>query len=260
MSFPKYSFSDEIAAPSDLGIRRQASFEAIADSLTGANYYMDTMGFGAPTGLAKRRGGVFANTQRPLGLRFFVDTGLRCSNGAAMHEYMSTIPKGDTLGSSVGTALQKMQLPPMQGLVPGVLEDAKAALNPETLLSALQGNSYPACKKVRMPVGDSKNRIQSTHEPYPRWIEGEVEMRNGVPTQERWVLDRWVTKEEWTAEPKTEGEVQTKQLVGNPKTQGATECFANPESHSEMNQSQGLALLLLGCLLVGTGVYFRSRK
>lgn len=251
MSFPKYSFSDEIAAPSDLGIRRQASFEAIADSLTGANYYMDTMGFGAPTGLAKNRGGVFASTQRPLGLRFFVDTGLRCSNGAPMHEYMSTIPKGDALGTSVDTALQKMQLPRMQGLVPGILEDATAALNPDSLLSALQGNSYPACKKVRMPVGDSRNRIQSTHEPYQMWIEGEVQSENGVPMQERWVLDRWTTKEEWTAEPKTEGQPTTKQWSGNPQTQGVTECFTDVQKKTALDASQLAAIFALGVLVVG---------
>lgn len=258
MSFPKYSFSDEIAAPSDLGIRREGSFDAIADSLTGANYYMDTMGFGAPTGLAKNRGGVFASTQRPLGLRFFVDTGLKCSNGAPMYEYMSTIPEGKALGPSVDSALQKMQLPRMQGLVPGILEDATAALNPDSLLSTLKGNSYPACKKVRMPVGDSRNRIRSTQEPYTLWIEGEVQSENGLPMQERWVLDRWVTKEEWTAEPKTEGRPASKQWTGNPQTQGAKECFTDLTQKTALDASQLAAIVALGALAVGLWSFSRK--
>jgi hypothetical protein len=254
MSFPNYSFSDEIAAPSDLGIRREGSRDAILDAITGANYYMDTMGFGAPTGLAKLRGGVFA-AQQPLGIRFFVNTGLQCSNGAPMHEYMSTIPQGDSLGKSVAAGLQKMQLPPMQGLVPGILEDAKAALNPETLVS-MQGNSYPACKKVRKPVGDSRNRIQSQYDPNQKWIEGPVQMQNGIPTQEQWVLDRWITKEEWMAEPKTEGRPSSKPLSGNPKTQGVSECFMNPDS---LDTSQITAAVLLG-IFASASMYVYFRK
>lgn len=258
MSFPNYSFSDEIAAPRDLGIRRQASFEAIADSLTGVNYYMDTIGFGAPTGIAQLRGGAFANTQRPLGLRFFVNTGLQCSNGAAMHEYISTIPQGDSLGKPVQGALKKMQLPPMKGLVPGILEDTKDSLNPNNLFSAFQASGYPACKKERQPVGDSRNQIRSQLDPAAVWIQGPVQMRDGVPTQEQWILDRWITKEEWTAEPKSEGTVQTMRLKGNPKTQGLSECFANP-TVSDVNISQGVAIALLMGLLVA-GVYCRSTQ
>jgi hypothetical protein len=260
MSFPEYSFSDEIAAPSDLGIRRQGSFDAIADSLTGMNYYMDTMAFGAPTGIAQIRGGRFANTQRPLGLRFFTKTGMQCSNGAAMHEYISTIPKGDSLGKPIQKTLETMKLPAMKGLVPGILEDVKDSLNPQTLFSALESSSYPACKKVRLPVGDSQNRIRSQYDPEKLWIEGNVQWQNGIPTQERWVLDRWVTKEEWQGTEKTEGpKVPPKRMSGNVETKGVSECFQNPTT-LPIDKSQLIACILLGGLLVGTGVYYRIKQ
>lgn len=257
MSFPEYSFSDEIAAPRDLGIRREGSFNAIADSLTGVNYYMDTIGFGAPTGIAKLRGGVFANSQRPLGLRFFTNTGLVCSNGAPMNDYISTIPRGNSLGKPIENAMNAMNMPSMKGLVPGILEDVQDSLNPKHYISAMQNSSYPACKKVRLPVGDSRNQIRSRYEPEKVWIKDPVQWENGVPTQQRWILDRWITKEEWDSMPKTEGpSPQSKTFTGSVASKGTSECFAN----QMFDTSQITATLLLGVLLVGIGTYFHAHK
>lgn len=261
MSFPNYSFSDEIAAPNELGIRREGSFGAIADSLTGMNYYMDTIGFGAPTGLAQLRGGPFANTQRPLGLRFFTKTGLQCSNGAHMHEYISTIPKGDKVGKPIQETLKTMNLPSMKGLVPGILEDVNDSLNPQTLFSAIQSSSYPACRKVRFPVGDSQNQIRSKYSPETIWIKEKVELQNGVPTQERWILDKWVTKDEWEGTQKTEGQkTGAKQLTGNVETMGVSECFQNQNHTKDIFLSQYTGALLLGGLILVASTYFHTRK
>ena len=87
---PKYSFADELSTPSELGIGRDGSFSGIMRAVAGVNYYVDAIGFGEATGLAKMSG----MDQVPLGIQYFMKTGATCSNGADMYEYVSTIPKG----------------------------------------------------------------------------------------------------------------------------------------------------------------------
>ncbi len=174
-----------------------------------------------------------------------------------MHEYISTIPKGDSLGKPIENAIKAMNMPEMKGLVPGILEDVQDSLNPQNLFSAMQSSSYPACKKVRLAVGDSRNQIRSQYDSAKLWIVGPVQWQNGVPTQERWVLDRWVTKEEWDAVPKTEGSAaEKKTFTGSVASKGLSECFAN----QTFETSQLAAILLLSGLLVGAGAYFHARK
>ncbi len=247
MSFPKYSFSDELAAPSDLGIRRESSAGAVMDSIAGVNYYVDSMAFGQPTGLSQWRGGAFTSKQFPLGLQFFVKTGLQCSNGAPMYEYVSTIPKGDALGSSIQTLLKQNQLPQMRGLAPGILEDVKDTLNPQRLFSQLQSTTFAACKKVRLPVGDSRGQIRSPYESSNVWIQDPVQWVNGQPTQERWVFDRWISKEAWDAQPKTETRLDLDMEVRVEKP-NVKECFANQRADSQLYAGILFAVVSLGIL------------
>lgn len=249
MSFPKYSFSDEMAAPSDLGIRREASASAVIDSITGVNYYVDSMAFGQPTGLSLQQGGAFVRNQRPLGIQFFVNTGLQCSNGASMSEYVSTIPKGDALEPSVQNLLRKGGLPPMRGLGPGILEDVKDTLNPQRLFTQLQSTSFAACKKVRLPVGDSKGQIRSSEDPSNVWIEGSVQWVNGQPTQERWIFDRWISKEAWNAHPKTEApQIFPRVIEKQREVHGVTECFTTQTHVSQLYAGILLAVTAFGIL------------
>jgi hypothetical protein len=238
--YPDYVFSDELAAPSEVGIRREGNTEAIIDSVTGVNYYVDSIAFGSPTGLAALRGGNFAR-QTPLGVRFFAKTGLDCSNGARMYEYVSTVPAGDALGETASKAVQGAGLPEMKGLVPGILEDARDALNPLNLFSAAITSGYPKCKQVTLPVGDTRNRIASSYEPENRWIRGPVTYGyGGVPMQTRWVLDSWLSEKDWLAEPKTHA----------PKRKTKTsEGFQNP-----LHSSQIAAILLFSAVVVGVMV------
>ena len=83
---PKYSYADELRTPSELGIGRNGSFDGIMRAVGGVNYYVDAIGFGEATGLAKSAG----MNQQPLGIRYFIKTGATCSNGADMYEYIST--------------------------------------------------------------------------------------------------------------------------------------------------------------------------
>ncbi len=87
---PKYSYADELRAPSELGIGRDGSFDGIMRAVGGINYYVDAIGFGQSSMVARQMG----LHQTPLGIRYFIKTGQTCSNGADMFEYIDTVPKG----------------------------------------------------------------------------------------------------------------------------------------------------------------------
>jgi hypothetical protein len=177
---PDYSFADELPAPAEIGVRQGGDPGAIIDAVAGVNYYVDAIGFGQKTMFNSR-------DMNPLGLRYFMSTGSTCSNGALMWEYLDTTPKGDLLGKRIDKALADTGLPRMRGLAPGILEDARDALNPFPIFRAAMGSGYPQCQQVTMPVGDLNGQTRSPHDPNVVWIHGHIDYHTGKPTQTKWV-------------------------------------------------------------------------
>ena len=197
---PKYSFADELKTPSEMGIRKDGSFDGIMRAVGGINYYVDAIGFGEATMLAKDLG----MNQNPLGIRYFMKTGSTCHNGADMYEYISTVPHG--LPGRVGDEVQKTLGVKFRGLAPGIIEDAASALNPLPILSAAIQSGYAKCKKVTLPVGDMNGRIKSDYDQSPSgtWIPDPIKIIKGLPHQTRWVYDQYIGMEEYDNSPKTE--------------------------------------------------------
>lgn len=198
---PKYDYGDEQASPSNLGINRGDTFESVERAVAGVNYYVDTIGFGHATGLAKDN----RLFQRPLGIRYFMKTGSKCSNGADMYEYIDTIPKG--LPGRVGDEIQRTLGVPFQGLAPGIMEDAVKALNPLPLFKSAMGTGYARCKKVSLPVGDAWGRTQSWYNPNNKYTEGAVEPGPFGAQQTRWIFDSYISQEDYDKVEKTEDTV-----------------------------------------------------
>ena len=128
-----------------------------------------------------------------------------------MWHYMEGIPKGDALGKGAQRAMEEMGLPPLKGLAPGMIEDAKNALNPAPLMNALFGSGYPQCKQVTLHVGDAYNRIQDPTTG-DNWISdpGTAQYNGSSYVQTRWVQDTYrngdpinMDKEAWDKTPKT---------------------------------------------------------
>ncbi len=169
-----------------------------------------------------------------------------------MHEYISTIPTGEIMGKRITEELRQMRFPrlggegfpPLQGLAPGILEDAISATNPIPMLKAVQGG-YPKCKKLTERVGSNEAPyIRSRLPPHTLWIkDNDLEIRgNGVPFQTRWVFDKWISQKEWDCTPKTEA----------PKKTEKTEGFEN-----QQDKGQLYATILLGILGVSLLLYAR---
>jgi len=199
---PDYSYADNIPLPGQIGVRREPSFGAIIDSVAGINFYVDTIAFGGRT---------FFDQQdpRPMGLRYFMNTDMRCSNGASMSEYFDGVTKGDLLGDHVADALASSGLPGLKGLAPGMLENARDALDPRPILSAVTATGYPVCQQITCPVGDSYGNVQNAQDADKPYIIDPVQYVEGGPTQTRWVQatdDKGyvinITKDEFETSPK----------------------------------------------------------
>jgi hypothetical protein len=203
MMGPKYNYADELTPPSQIGVRKGGSFGAIMGSMVGFNYYIDAIGFGESTGMAKNA----RKRNKALGIRYYMKTGQTCSNGADMYEYIDNIPKG--LPGRPGKEVESALGVKLRGLAPGIMEDAAVALNPVRLFNAAIESPYSKCKKVSMPVGDEDGKMVSW-DGKEKWIDGKIDSyqtlnRRRLPFQTRWVFDKAISKEEYDSTPKTEG-------------------------------------------------------
>ncbi len=195
---PDYSFADNIALPHEIGVRDGDTISSVADSVRAVGYYVDTIGFGQPTTLITRGMDI-----KPLGVRFWMPTGFTCSNGAKMWQYTDSIPKGDALGERIKNGLNNIGYG-LQGLAPGIVEDAKDALDPKPLMQAVFGSGYPQCRFEMRPVGDQNGRPTNPASG-KSYVENPemITMINGVAHQGRWVFEKSLLPKQWKNAPKT---------------------------------------------------------
>jgi hypothetical protein len=208
---PNYSFADNLPLPGQIGVRQESSFGAIFDAVGGVNFYVDAIAFGSPTFFDENPTDPTGKPyQHPLGLRYFLNTGMRCSNGATMAQYFDGVTRGDLLGTHIEQALASANLPGLKGMAPGLLENAFDALDPRPIIAAVTSTGYPVCEPVMCPVGDSNGEIQNENNATQPYILGNTYAnQNGVASQVRWVqaYDSTgspinITKDEFAAQPK----------------------------------------------------------
>jgi len=213
-----YSPASAMLTPPQLGVRVGDSMGDVVNAVKGVGFYVDQIGFGAPsTGLTS------GMDLKPLGVNYFIKTGAQCSNGADMWNYMEGIPNGDALGSKAKNVMAEMGLPPLKGLGPGMIEDAKHALDPAPLMNSLFGSGYPVCKLVTLDVGDAYKRIKDP-DTGDYWISSPETARdtgNGY-VQTRWIQDTDekgqpinLTREEWINAKKTHKRDGTPKIVSS---------------------------------------------
>ena len=195
-----YKAADQLPTPAQIGVKAGDSMRDVVQGIKGVGYYIDQIGFGAPsTGLTN------GMDLKPLGVNYFMNTGVQCSNGATMWSYMQGIPEGNALGERVKQAMSDMGMPALRGLAPGMLEDAENGLNPAPLMKSLLGSGYPQCKQVTLQVGDMGGRISdpSTGEDWISDTDTAFQRNDGLMYQTRWVYDTDLSRDEWVSAPKT---------------------------------------------------------
>jgi hypothetical protein len=226
-----YKPADAMKTPPQVGVVVGDSMGDVINAVKGVGFYADQIGFGAPS---------TALTQgmplQPLGVNYFIKTGVSCSNGADMWQYMQGITQGDALGEKLKMVMQEMGLPPLKGLAPGMIEDAENALDPSPLMNAMFGSGYPQCKQVTLPVGDAYGNVMDpdTNED---WIGDSTGLQQS-PDGNGYIQTRWVqdtdrlgnpinlTRDQWTAAQKTFNSdgtpIQTQEAFQNFMTRPAT--------------------------------------
>lgn len=185
---PQYNPADEMLPPASIGVRRGGNLDDVLGAVKGVIYYGDMIGFGGPSSsFTQGMPGL-----RPLGVNYFINSGLICSNGATMWEYVETIPTGGALGQKVKDAIRGVGLPELRGMAPGILEDAQFALNPFPVINAVVGSGYPQCRLVKKQVGDFDGKVYNVDGVLLVDPQGLIN-ENGRYYQEHWIQDRNVT-------------------------------------------------------------------
>jgi hypothetical protein len=201
---PNYNPADELAPPDQIGVHRGEELSDLIGAAKGAMYYVDVIGFGKSSNFMTRGMGGLS----PMGVNYFVQTGQTCSNGAKMWQYMKTIPEGNALGTTIQNGIRSTGLPSLQGLIPGMIEDSEAALNPMPLIHGMAGSGYPVCKLSGLQmVGTSEGKVTN--------VDGEslvdtagLVQKDGLYYQEKWIQDtngstpKELSYEDWQKEPK----------------------------------------------------------
>lgn len=243
---PDYNFADELPFPDQVGVSRGGSLDDVANAVAGVAFYADMIGFGSPsTGLTRG----LPIEPYPMGVNYFVRSPTKCSNGADMWVYVNGIPKGNLFGQKVADALRRLSLPNLQGLAPGILEDARDALNPIPISNAVFGTGYAKCQQVELPVGDYLGRLKNgdgkdmVRPAFP----GDIKMKGGRPHQKRFVFQKWLTKDEWDKENQTADYCPDGSRLANHEGNDCTKGLLRPEGFrgsQETDPSIAVALLL----------------
>lgn len=232
---PSYDYAGMLPNPKSIGVRPDNTIASVMDAMKAGFYYTDMIGFGQSSSPFTRGMPLF-----PMGVNYFAKTGAKCSNGQDMYTYIEGIPKGDILGPQVKAALADQGLPGLKGLSIGILEDALDALNPLPIVNTVMGTGYARCKQETKPVGDHAGRIAANG---AQWIPQTSDMKNvgGRWQQTKWVLDRWISKEEFDLEQQAMKSKSTSTVSGFTGSMIATEA--------------SLPVVLLVCAT--TALYFR---
>lgn len=195
-----YSTADALKGPPQIGVKAGDSMSDVVGAVAGVAYYIDQIGFGESSNPLTNNPTM---DLKPLGVNYFMETGVKCSNGAQMWEYMKGITEGNAFGDHMKDTMQEMGLPGLRGLAPGMIEDAERALNPEPLMKALFGSGYAECKEVTLPVGDARGKIYG--DDGTAWIANPETafQQDGRTVQKRWVYNRDLSRDQWDNAPKT---------------------------------------------------------
>ena len=150
---PDYQYWKQIKQPEQLGMSSSGSLSALAKDVTAMVDYVELLIAG---------GGNASNYPGPLGDRFFLRTGAKCTDiasGKKVHRsiYVDNVPSGHIpfISGALGENFQMME-----GILPGAVFGI-ANLNPLAIFQAFMSGTDPSCQAVTLPVRNVNN-IDST--------------------------------------------------------------------------------------------------
>jgi hypothetical protein len=150
---PTYPYWKNIKMPSEMGMSDKGTIQQMANNVSGLIGYVELIASG---------GGAASKTGKPLGNKFFLQTGGKCidkdtGKDAERYIYINNVPDGDIPFISSGMGINFSEL---KGLIPGVLSDLNV-LNPFAIMGSFMAGSKPECMPITMQTIDNNNVVNN---------------------------------------------------------------------------------------------------
>lgn len=146
-----YEYYNQIKSPTQLGMSGNGSMGTLSKNVESLVDYVKLLVEG---------GGPASKTGKPLGDKFFVDTGASCVDSASgksveRYMYVDNQPEGQVpfIGAGMGATFSDFR-----GLIPGILDDIDD-VNPIRIIKAFGEKSTPKCTNVTLKTIDASGAM-----------------------------------------------------------------------------------------------------
>lgn len=153
---PDYPYYKYIKTPSEIGMSDKGSLSQLGKDIDGLKNYVELLVSG---------GGKASSTGKPLGNKFFLKTGGKCTDKKTSQEvdryiYINNVPAGNIPFISSGLGVNFSEF---KGLIPGTISNLNA-FNPMEMFQAFLSGSKPDCQELKMETIDIyNNRSTESH-------------------------------------------------------------------------------------------------
>jgi len=153
---PTYPYYKNIKTPSEIGMSSQGSIQQMGKNIDGLINYVELLVSGDSRA---------SSTGRPLGNKFFLQTGGKCldqesSSNVDRFIYVDNVPAGNIPFISGGLGVNFSEF---KGLIPGTMSNLNV-LNPFNIMQSFLSGATPPCQKLTMETIDvNNNRSSETH-------------------------------------------------------------------------------------------------
>ena len=146
---PDYPYYQYIRTPAEIGMSDEGSLKALGKDIDGLTSYVEL--------LVSGKGNASA-TGQPLGNKFFLQTGGKCTDKATGQDvdryiYINNVPEGNVPFISNGLGVNFTEF---RGLSPGTISNLNA-FNPMEMFQAFLSGSKPDCQEITMETIDIYN-------------------------------------------------------------------------------------------------------
>lgn len=145
---PSYKYWEQIKTPEELGMSKDGNLDAIANDVTAMMKYTQFL----------IAGGGASTVDGPIGDRFFLRTGAKCTDEATGNRvnrsiYIDNIPSGKIpfISGALGANFTSLE-----GLLPGTVFGL-AKINPLAIFQAFMTGTNPSCQAITLPVRNVNN-------------------------------------------------------------------------------------------------------
>jgi hypothetical protein len=148
---PNYKYYKFIKTPKEIGMSGKGSLDAIGSNINGLIAYTELLVSG---------GGAASATGKPLGNKYFLQTGAQCTDKKSGNQvnrfiYVNNVPDGQIPFISSGMGVNFTEF---EGLLPGTMSNI-AQMNPLGVFQAFMLGNNPECQPIKMETIDVNNNV-----------------------------------------------------------------------------------------------------